>query len=246
MPFYFNPLYMSNNSTLLLWFLPLLFAIFAQIKVSSAFKKYSKVPNQRGMTGAQAAQFMLNEAGIHDVKIEHIKSMPGQFGQRRGAASLSDHFDPRSKTIRLSEGVYNSTSVAALGIAAHEAGHAVQYHQQYAPIKARNAILKPAQFGSTGGFYLAFFGILFSMQPLIWIGIALFTCAVLFQLITLPVEFDASRRAMRTLSDTGMLYGDELKGARKVLSAAAMTYVAALASSIGNLLRLLLMSSRRR
>lgn len=211
-------------------------ALAAQVKVKGTYKKMSQVRNSRGLTGAQAAARVLFEHGVTDVRIERV------------AGTLTDHFDPRDKVIRLSEGVFDSPSVAAVGIACHEAGHAVQYAKSYAPIRVRNAILPVCNIGSRFGIPLAVIGLIIGSvigSYLFWAGILLYSLVALFQLVTLPVEFDASRRALRAIDSTGMLAGDEYKGARKVLSAAAMTYVAALAVSLANLLRLILRSRRR-
>ncbi|MBQ7546426.1 MAG: zinc metallopeptidase [Clostridia bacterium] len=211
-------------------------ALAAQVKVKGTYKKMSQVRNSRGLTGAQAAARVLFEHGVTDVRIERV------------AGTLTDHFDPRDKVIRLSEGVFDNPSVAAVGIACHEAGHAVQYAKSYAPIRVRNAILPVCNIGSRFGIPLAVIGLIIGSvigSYLFWAGILLYSLVALFQLVTLPVEFDASHRALRAIDSTGMLAGDEYKGARKVLSAAAMTYVAALAVSLANLLRLILRSRRR-
>ena len=211
-------------------------ALAAQIKVKGTYKKMSRVRNSRGLTGAQAAARVLYEHGVTDVRIERV------------AGTLTDHFDPRDKVIRLSDGVYDNPSVAAVGIACHEAGHAVQYAKNYAPIRVRNSILPVCNIGSRFGLPLAIIGLIIGSvigSYLFWAGILLYSLVALFQLVTLPVEFDASHRALRAIDSTGMLAGDEYKGARKVLSAAAMTYVAALAVSLANLLRLILRSRRR-
>ena len=211
-------------------------ALAAQVKVKGTYKKMSQVRNSRGLTGAQAAARVLFEHGVTDVRIERV------------AGTLTDHFDPRDKVIRLSEGVFDNPSVAAVGIACHEAGHAVQYAKSYAPIRVRNAILPVCNIGSRFGIPLAVIGLIIGSvigSYLFWAGILLYSLVAHFQLVTLPVEFDASHRALRAIDSTGMLAGDEYKGARKVLSAAAMTYVAALAVSLANLLRLILRSRRR-
>ncbi len=212
-------------------------ALWAQIKVKGTYKKMSAVRNARGLTGAQAASRVLYEHGVTNVRIEHV------------SGTLTDHFDPRANVIRLSDGVFDSTSVAAVGIACHEAGHAVQYAKDYAPIRVRNAILPVCNVGSRIGLPMAVIGLVIGSMVgrwLFWAGILLYALVALFQLVTLPVEFNASRRALQTIDDTGMLAGDEYKGARKVLTAAALTYVAALAVSLANLLRLILRSNRRR
>lgn len=211
----------------------LILSIVAQIKVKSAYKQMSRVRNSRGLTGAQAAARVLYEHGITNVRIERV------------SGSLTDHFDPRSNVIRLSDGVYDSPTVAAVGIACHEAGHAVQHAKNYAPIRVRNAILPACNIGSTIGIPMAIIGLFIGLDFLFWIGILLYSLVALFQLVTLPVEFNASARALQAIDNTGMLAGDEYKGAKKVLTAAAMTYVAALAVSIANLLRLILRSKRR-
>ena len=215
-----------------------LLALWAQIKVKGTYKKYSAVRNARGLTGAQAASRVLYEHGVNNVRIEHV------------SGTLTDHFDPRDNVIRLSDGVYDSTSVAAVGIACHEAGHAVQYAQSYAPIRVRNAILPACNIGSRIGLPLAVLGLFIWRtgfgEYLFWIGIFLYALVALFQLVTLPVEFNASRRALQAIEGSGMLVGDEYRGARKVLTAAALTYVAALAVSLANLLRLILSVSNRK
>lgn len=212
-------------------------ALWAQIKVKGTYKKMSAVRNARGLTGAQAASRVLYENGVTNVRIEHV------------SGTLTDHYDPRSNVIRLSDGVFDSASVAAVGIACHEAGHAVQYAKNYAPIRVRNAILPVCNVGSKIGLPMAIIGLVIGTMVgrwLFWAGILLYGLVALFQLVTLPVEFNASGRALRTIEDTGMLAGDEYKGARKVLTAAALTYVAALAVSLANLLRLILRNTRRR
>lgn len=180
------------------------------------------------------ARRILDDNGLSNVRIEMT------------AGSLTDHFDPRINVVRLSEAVYNSTSVASIGVAAHEVGHAIQYSQNYLPMRIRGAIIPLTNIGSTLAFPLAIMGIIFSFEPLITIGIWLFVAVVFFQLITLPVEFNASRRALRTLKGNSILVGEEYTGAKKVLTAAALTYVGALLVAIGNLLRLLAMAGRRR
>ena len=214
-----------------------LLALWAQVKVKGTYKKMSAVRNSRGLTGAQAASRVLYEHGVTNVQIERV------------SGTLTDHYDPRSNVIRLSDGVFDSTSVAAVGIACHEAGHAVQYAKGYAPIRVRNAILPVCSVGSKWGIPLAIIGLVIGSMVgrwLFWAGILLYALVAVFQLVTLPVEFNASRRALQTIDDTGMLAGEEYKGARKVLTAAALTYVASLAVSLANLLRLILRSSSRR
>ena len=208
-------------------------SLFAQIKVSTTFSKYSKTINMSGLTGASAAEKVLHTHGVYNVKIERV------------GGNLTDHFDPRTNVIRLSESVYDSPSVAAIGVAAHEAGHAVQYAQSYAPIKLRNSILPVVNFGSSFSFIAILLGIIMANDILIYIGIALFSFSTLFQLLTLPVELDASKRAMQTIRGQALLSDHEASGARKVLTAAAMTYVAAVIMSLAQLLRLLLLARRR-
>jgi len=217
----------------LIFVLPaIIIAMIAQSRVSSTFNKYSKVTNARGITGAEVAQKILNLYGIYDVKVERV------------SGNLTDHFDPRSKVIRLSDGVYSSTSVAALGVAAHETGHAIQHNKGYVPIKLRNAVLPVANIGSGLAFPLVVLGIIFSYPTLVNFGIILFSAVVLFQIVTLPVEFNASKRAIAIMESQYILSDDELSGAKKVLSAAAMTYVAATIVALGNLLRLLSLARR--
>lgn len=208
--------------------------IWAQFRVKSTFNKYAQVRSRTGMTGAQAAQKILQMSGIYDVRIEHI------------GGSLTDHYDPANKVLRLSDTVYGSTSVAAIGVAAHECGHAVQHDKGYTPLQIRSALVPAANIGSKAGIPLIFLGALLGMnQTLIQIGIWVFALAVLFQVVTLPVEFNASGRALAMLGNYGMLERDEVSGCKKVLRAAALTYVAAAASSILQLLRLVLMFGRR-
>lgn len=212
----------------------LLFAIGAQISVKNSFNKYSRVRSSRGLTGANAAMQVLNYYGIHDVQIERV------------SGKLSDHYDPKTKVIRLSDEVFSSTSVAAIGVACHEAGHAAQHAQSYAPLKWRNAIIPICNIGSTLGIPIALIGVFLNFGILIDIGLALYALIAVFQLITLPVEFNASRRAVDVISQTHILDEEEISGTKKVLSAAAMTYVAALATSIANLLRFIIMFGRGR
>lgn len=211
----------------------IIFAFICQLKVQSNYKKYGRIRNARNMTGAQAAYELLQMNGITDVRIKRI------------SGNLTDHYNPKTKEICLSEGVFNSNSIAAVGIACHEAGHACQHAQGYFPLKIRNFIIPITRFGSNLGIPLALIGIIFSWQPLIYIGIILYAAVAVFQLITLPVEFNASKRALQTIRTNSFLVGAEYNGARKVLTAAALTYVAALASSLATLLRLLLVAGRR-
>lgn len=213
----------------LIFMLPaLLLGLWAQAKVKHTFNKYNKVSNSRGMTGAQAARMVLDQNGLSYVRIEHV------------AGALTDHYDPRDNVIRLSSPVYNSTSIGAIGVACHEAGHAVQHAEEYAPIKLRNAIIPVCNIGSSVGPILILIGCLFAGnhlgRSLVFFGILLYSLIAVFQLVTLPVEFDASGRALSVIRDSGMFADDDYKGAKKVLSAAAMTYVAALVTSIMQIL----------
>ena len=228
------PFIYGFDYTYIIYVLPaLIFAMWAQYNVQSTFKKYSKVESERGMTGYDAARRILDANGLHHVRIEQV------------AGDLTDHYDPKANVIRLSDTVHSVSSVAAVGVAAHEAGHAVQYAEGYSPIKIRTAIIPITRIGSNLAFPLVLLGLLFSAPLLAGIGVILFGAAVLFQLVTLPVEFNASSRAIAALSDSGM--SDEAVGdAKKVLRAAAMTYVAALATAIGNFLRLLTIANRSR
>ena len=229
--------------TILIMIPALIFALWAQSKVNSTFNKYAKIRNRRGMTGADAARRVLEANGLYHITIERVHG------------HLTDHYDPKAGVIRLSDAVYASTGIAALGVAAHEAGHAVQHAVGYAPIKLRTAIIPLTRFGSvmamplfilglvfSGGSYLGYgIGTLFMIT-----GILFFSFSTLFQLVTLPTEFNASTRAMKALEDGGLLASDELPAARATLSAAALTYVAALATSLASLLRLILIFNRRR
>ncbi len=211
----------------------LLLSLYAQIKVSSSFRRYSRERNRRGVTGAQAAYAVLKAHGIHDVA---IRSCRGE---------LTDHYDPRDNAIYLSEPVYNAATVAAVGVAAHEAGHAVQYAMGYGPVRLRTAIIPVTQFGSKFAFIALMLGLALYSQPMFGLGIILFGATTLFQLVTLPVEFDASARALGTIDGTGLLEEEERQGAKKVLTAAALTYVAALLMSLLQLLRYLLIFAGR-
>lgn len=222
------------DSTIIILIPAIIFSIVAQVMVKSAFSEYSKVRNSRGLTGADAAREILDRNGLTNVRIEHI------------SGSLTDHYDPKANVIRLSDDVYSSATVAAVGVAAHEAGHAVQYAEGYYPIKIRNAIIPVTRFGSSLSTPLVILGLVLSLDFLITAGILLFCAVVLFQAITLPVEFNASGRALKTLRSSHFLEDDEMKGARSVLTAAAMTYVAAMLSALLSLVRLLVISGRRR
>lgn len=227
--------------TILILLPAMIFALIAQFSVKSTFEKYNKVPTARRMSGAEAARRILDRNGLYNVKIE------------RARGHLTDHYDPRANVIRLSEATHDSVSVAALGVAAHEAGHAVQHATGYFPIKVRSAIIPVTQIGSSLAMPIFLVGILLSYAQyvtpevggiIMGAGILLFSLTAFFQLVTLPVEFNASSRALKTLEEAGILYEEEISGARKVLSAAAMTYVAALASSLASLLRLILIANR--
>lgn len=226
---------MFFDYTYLIFIVPaLLLAGWAQAKVQTTFKKYSKVLSQRRMTGAEAARHILDANGLHHVQ---VVSVPGE---------LTDHFDPRSNTVNLSQSVYDNTSVAAIGVAAHESGHAVQHAVGYGPIKLRSAIIPVTNIGSKLAVPLILIGIIFAYYPLAYIGCIFYATMSLFQLVTLPVEFNASKRALAALENTGILDAEELNGSKKVLSAAAMTYVAALVTALAQLLRLLFIVAARR
>lgn len=224
--------------TYLVFILPCaLLSLICQIKVKSNFSKYSQIPNSRSMTGAQAAEYVLRHNGVTGVVIERV------------SGSLTDHFDPRTNVIRLSDSVYGSASVAAVGVAAHEAGHAVQHANGYVPNKIRSAILPIANIGSKLSWILIIIGLIFYARIgtiLLYIGIILFSASVLFTVATLPVEFDASRRALRCFRESNLLVGEEYNGAKKVLQAAAMTYVASAITAVMQLLRLIFIAGRRR
>ena len=227
MPFYYDAIY---------WILlipVLILTVYAQVKVSSSFSRYSRERSRRGITGAQAAYEVLRAHGVHDVAI------------RPCAGKLTDHYDPRDNTIYLSEPVYNAATVAAVGVAAHEAGHAVQYALGYGPIRIRAFIIPATQFGSQFSFIALMLGWVLYSQPLFALGIVLFSLTSVFQLVTLPVEFNASARALRTIDSSFLLDDSERQGAKKVLTAAALTYVAALLMSLVQLLRYLLMFAQR-
>ena len=219
--YYYDPTYM-------LIIISALISLFAQFLVNSRFSKYSRVRSRSGMTGAQAAERILQSQGIYDVAIQRV------------SGKLTDHYDPRNKTLNLSDAVYASTSVAAVGVAAHECGHAIQHARGYAPLSFRSALVPVANIGSQLSWLFIIHGTFFGgSHTLIMIGILMFSAAVLFQLVTLPVEFNASGRALKLLSETGILQKDEVSDTRKVLSAAALTYVAAAATAVLQLLRLL-------
>ena len=212
----------------------LLVSLWAQCRVDSVTRKYARVSARCGLTGAELAQRLLHEEGIDDVTVERI------------GGNLTDHYDPSSRTLRLSQGVADSTSLTALGVAAHETGHAFQHRDAYKPLVLRTAVVPTVNIGSNLSWPLFLIGLIFNWQPLITLGIVFFLLTVLFTLITLPVEFNASKRAMAALSSGGYLDADELDGAGRVLKAAAMTYVAAALTAVLQLLRLLALSNRRR
>lgn len=211
--------------------------MIASARVKGTFNKYSQLRSMSGMNGAQVAQRVLQAAGIYDVQVRHV------------SGSLTDHYDPRTKTVNLSDPVYNATSVAALGVAAHECGHAIQHAKSYAPLSIRSALVPIANFGSMLAWPVILIGLLFNTRSsglIIDIGILLFSAAVLFQLVTLPVEFDASRRALVMLRTQGILADDELRYTRRVLKSAALTYVASAAAAILQLLRIILITNGRK
>ena len=220
--------------TLILLVPAIILTIYAQAKVSSTYKKYDKIKARSGISAAEMARRMLDYNGLANVQIQQVKG------------NLTDHYDPRNKTLSLSEATYNSASVAALGVAAHEAGHAMQDAESYAPLKFRNALVPVAKFGSSAAWILIIMGIVFSAFNLIGIGIICFSAVVLFQLVTLPVEFNASNRALAALEGGGFLETDEVSQTNKVLRAAALTYIAAALVSILQLVRLLLIFTGRR
>ena len=227
--YYFDPTY-------ILVVVGAVICLIASARANTTFNKYNRVRSMSGMTGAQAAEHILHTAGIYDVSVQHI------------SGNLTDHYDPRNKVLRLSDSTYGSSSVAAVGVAAHECGHAIQHQKDYAPLSIRSAIVPLANFGSFLAWPLIVIGLFITSSTgslLINIGILCFSLAVLFQLVTLPVEFNASSRAVRILGETGILAQEELKGTKKVLKAAALTYVAGAAASILQLLRLVLLAGRR-
>ena len=220
--------------TLLIVLPAMIFAIWAQFMVNSTFEKYSAVITRSGKTAAEAARVMLNANGLHSVQIKKVRG------------HLSDHYNPKDRTLYLSESVHDSRSAAAVGVACHEAGHAIQHGESYAFLTVRMKMVPVCNLGSGLSMPLFLIGLLLANDVFMLVGIAAFSLATLFQLITLPVEFNASRRALEGMRDCGIFYGDEIKGARRVLTAAAMTYVAALATSLMSLLRLILIANSRR
>ncbi|MCI8967563.1 MAG: zinc metallopeptidase [Lachnospiraceae bacterium] len=231
MPFFYG---YHFDPTYILVLIGAVLSIIASARVNSTFNKYARVRSMSGMTGAQTAEAILRSRGIYDVQVEHIRG------------NLTDHYDPSKKVVRLSDSVYNATSVAAIGVAAHECGHVMQHHEKYAPLSIRTRLVPAANIGSRLGIPIVILGlILGSNSLLINIGIWVFSLAVLFQIVTLPVEFDASRRALACIEQYGIVTSDERAKSAKVLRAAAYTYVAAAAASILQLLRLVMLSGRR-
>ncbi|MCI5870203.1 MAG: zinc metallopeptidase [Dorea sp.] len=231
----YYPMYIDPTYILVL--IGVIICMVASAKMNSTFNRYSRVRNHSGITGREAAEQILHRSGIYDVRVEHV------------SGNLTDHYDPKNKVLRLSDATYNSTSVAALGVAAHECGHAVQHATGYVPLKIRGSLVPVANFGSSIAWPLIIIGLFIggnSSSLLINLGILAFSLAVLFQIVTLPVEFNASNRAVRILGSSGMLYEDEVKDTRKVLTAAALTYVAGAASAILQLLRIILLTGGRR
>lgn len=224
--------------TYLVFIVPcIIITLICQVKVQSTFSKYSKIRNSRNITGTQAAEYVLRQNGVTGVRIEHV------------SGSMTDHFDPRTNVIRLSDTVYNSNSIAAVGVACHEAGHAVQHAEGYLPNKIRGFILPMAKIGSQLSWILILLGLIFTAKVgfvLLYIGIVLFSLSVLFTIATLPVEFNASKRALECIRESDLLYGDEYTGAKRTLQAAAMTYVAAALTAIMQLLRLIIIARGRR
>lgn len=233
----FYPIGFGLDPTYILVIIGVVICMVASASMNSTFNKYSRVRNHSGMTGREAAEQILHRAGIYDVRVEHV------------AGNLTDHYDPRSKVLRLSDATYGQASVAALGVAAHECGHAIQHQVGYAPLKIRGALVPVANFGSTIAWPLILIGLFFTSQSSILflnLGILAFSLSVLFQIVTLPVEFNASGRAIRILGESGMLYPQEVQDTKRVLKAAALTYVAGAMSAILSLLRILLLTSGRR
>ena len=228
---------MFYDPTYILVMIGVVICLLASAKMNSTFSKYSRVRSHSGMTGKEAAEALLHREGIYDVRVEYV------------AGKLTDHYDPRSKVLRLSDATYQQTSVAAIGVAAHECGHAIQHARGYAPLSIRSALVPVANFGSSIAWPLIIIGLIMNSQTsqlFLNLGVIAFSMAVLFQIVTLPVELNASRRALKILGNTGMLYPDEVRETRKVLTAAALTYIAGAASAILQLLRLIMISNSRR
>ncbi len=211
----------------------ILFALFAQSRVKSTFARYLRVNSTKGYSGGEVARNILNQNNLHSVPVEMVQGY------------LADHYDPRARILRLSKEVYSGTSIASVSVAAHEVGHAIQHANGYAPLSIRNAIFPIAQFGSSMAWFFVIGGFIFDFVGLIDIGILLYSAAVLFQIVTLPVEFNASNRAMQMLTENGYLATNEVSSSKKVLNAAALTYVAAMATAVAQLLRLILLRNRR-
>lgn len=229
-----NFLSVGYTTAYFLCILAFIFALICSLTVKTTFNKYNRIGSRRGITAAEVARMILDRNGLYNVQVERI------------SGNLTDNYNPRTNIVSLSDSVYNSTSLAAIGVAAHECGHAVQHAQDYVPIKIRTAVFPLAQLGSSMYFIVFIVGLIFSFEPLVDAGIILFLFVVLFQLVTLPVEFNASRRALSTIRSEGILELDEMYGARRTLTAAAMTYVASLAVSFTQLLRLLAIRNNRR
>ena len=228
--FYFDPTYMFV-------IVGVIICLLASAKMRSTFQKYARVRSHSGMTGREAAEEVLRQAGIYDVRVERV------------AGNLTDHYDTRTKVLRLSDATYGSNSIAAVGVAAHECGHAIQHAQGYVPLKIRGSLVPVANLGSTLAWPLILLGLLFTGESSVMflnLGVLAFSLAVLFQIVTLPVEFNASNRAIRILGSSGIMYPEEVKDTKKVLSAAALTYVAGAAAAILQLLRIVLLTGRRR
>ncbi|AYF54756.1 peptidase [Clostridium novyi] len=218
------------DKTMVILIPALIISAWAQLKVSSTFNKFSNVRSINGYTGAQVARMLLDAEGLYDIPVQEI------------SGKLTDHYDPRNRVMCLSTDVYHGTSVASIGVAAHETGHAIQHKKHYAPLEMRNSIVPVVNFSSSASWIIFMIGLFIKSSGLIQIGIILFSAVVIFQLITLPVEFNASNRALKILENRNILYGDEIRGARSVLSAAAMTYVAAALTAILELVRLIAIS----
>ena len=227
-------MFLYADKTFILLIPAVLFSLYAQTKISGTFNRYSRVASRNGYTASDVARRILDSNGLHNVRIERVRG------------NLTDHYDPRTQVLRLSDTVHSSTSIAALGVAAHEAGHAVQHATGYVPLFMRNTLVPIASFGSSMSWILIMAGLFMRWFELIQLGIIFFTAVVLFQLITLPVEFNASRRAIAMLTDSGILAREEITPARKVVNAAALTYVAAALTAVLQLLRFVLMANRRR
>lgn len=224
--------YYGFDPTYLILVPALIISFWAQTKVNSAFNKYSRVRTINGYTGEQIARQILNEAGLYDIPIEMVNT------------KLGDHYDPSNRVLRLSPEVYNGSTIAAAGVAAHEVGHAIQHKESYTPLTFRNFIFPVVNISSNLSWIIFIAGLILSIKPLVTLGIVMFSAVVLFQIVTLPVEFDASNRALNILENRGIIYGEEIKGAKKVLNAAAMTYVAATIMAVSQLIRLLAISGR--